>query len=98
MLESFCHERNKFRITSYNVCYTKLLRIDPADILCPDKAGEVRLCNLNTVFAIAEASGESIREIVSACKAANLTHKILPPMTEILDWKRGIKSLREVIV
>jgi len=48
------------------------------------------------IIAIAEASGESIREIVSACKAANLTHKILPPMTEILDWKRGIKSLREV--
>lgn len=48
------------------------------------------------IIALAEASGDSIREIVAACNEANLTHKILPPMHEILDWKRGIKALREV--
>ncbi|GFM36587.1 nucleoside-diphosphate sugar epimerase/dehydratase [Desulfovibrio psychrotolerans] len=48
------------------------------------------------IIALTEASGDSIREIVSACKSTELAHKILPPMNEILDWKRGIKALREV--
>lgn len=48
------------------------------------------------IIAITEASGESIRTIVDACKRAQIRHKILPPMNEILDWKRGIKALREV--
>ncbi len=48
------------------------------------------------IIALAEASGDDIRQIVTTCRAAQVEHKILPPMNEILDWKRGIRSLREV--
>ncbi|UZP66169.1 polysaccharide biosynthesis protein [Desulfovibrio mangrovi] len=48
------------------------------------------------IIALTEASGESILEIANACNEIGLAHKILPSMHEVLDWKRGVKALREV--
>lgn len=48
------------------------------------------------IIALTEASGESILEIVNACNEIGISHKILPSMHEMLDWKRGVKALREV--
>jgi len=48
------------------------------------------------LIALTEASSEQVRHIVQACSETGLPCKILPPMNEILDFKRGIKNMREV--
>lgn len=41
-------------------------------------------------------SAERMRSIVEMCKHTGLTHKVLPPMSEIVDGKVSVGSLREV--
>ena len=53
-------------------------------------------CVNEILIAIAEASGEQMREIIDACKETGLPYKILPGMDEIINGKVGIKSLRDV--
>lgn len=53
-------------------------------------------CVNEILIAIAEASGEQMREIIDACKKTGLPYKILPGMDEIINGKVGIKALRDV--
>ncbi|MFV0422579.1 polysaccharide biosynthesis protein [Oleidesulfovibrio sp.] len=48
------------------------------------------------LIALTEASSAQVRSIVEACSETGLPCKILPPMNEILDFKRGVKNMREV--
>ncbi|GAB7024591.1 polysaccharide biosynthesis protein [Salidesulfovibrio brasiliensis] len=41
-------------------------------------------------------SSERMRRIVDMCKLTGLPHKVLPPMSEIVDGKISVGSLREV--
>ncbi|WP_018124321.1 polysaccharide biosynthesis protein [Desulfovibrio oxyclinae] len=41
-------------------------------------------------------SAERMRRLVDMCKATGLPHKVLPPMSEIVDGKVSLGSLREV--
>lgn len=53
-------------------------------------------CVNEILIAVAEASGEQMRQIVDACKNTGLPYKILPGMDEIINGKVGIKALRDV--
>ncbi|WP_321401349.1 nucleoside-diphosphate sugar epimerase/dehydratase [Maridesulfovibrio sp.] len=53
-------------------------------------------CVNEILIAVAEASGEQMREIINACKETGLPYKILPGMDEIINGKVGIKALRDV--
>ncbi|TIH18043.1 polysaccharide biosynthesis protein [Marinifilum sp. JC120] len=53
-------------------------------------------CVNEILIAIAEASGEQMREIIDECKETGLPYKILPGMDEIINGKVGIKALRDV--
>ncbi|QGY39339.1 NAD-dependent epimerase/dehydratase family protein [Pseudodesulfovibrio cashew] len=53
--------------------------------------------NVDEIFiAVSRASGEEMRRIADACKATGLPFRILPALTEIMDGKVGIKTLRDV--
>ncbi|WP_419786329.1 polysaccharide biosynthesis protein [Pseudodesulfovibrio sp.] len=53
--------------------------------------------NVEEVFiAVSEASAEQMRRIVETCKASGIPYKILPAMTEIMDGKVDIATLREI--
>ncbi|MFH1913471.1 MAG: nucleoside-diphosphate sugar epimerase/dehydratase [Pseudomonadota bacterium] len=47
-------------------------------------------------LAVSEASSEEMRRMVETCKGTGLPYKILPAMTEILDGKVDIKTLRDI--
>ncbi|MBU4191568.1 MAG: polysaccharide biosynthesis protein [Proteobacteria bacterium] len=47
-------------------------------------------------IAVSEASGEEMRRMVDICKDTGVPYKILPAMTEIIDGKVGIKTLRDI--
>lgn len=47
-------------------------------------------------LAVSEASAEDMRRMVETCKGTGLPYKILPAMTEILDGKVDIKTLRDI--
>jgi FlaA1/EpsC-like NDP-sugar epimerase len=47
-------------------------------------------------IAVSEASAEEMRRLVDACKDTGLPYKILPAMTEIIDGKVNIKTLRDI--
>jgi len=47
-------------------------------------------------IAVAEASSEQMRRIVDTCKASPFPYKTLPAMTEIMDGKVDIATLREI--
>ncbi|WP_432734419.1 polysaccharide biosynthesis protein [Maridesulfovibrio sp. FT414] len=53
-------------------------------------------CVNEILIAVAEASGQQMREIVDACKQTGRPYKILPGMDEIINGKVGIKALRDV--
>jgi FlaA1/EpsC-like NDP-sugar epimerase len=53
-------------------------------------------CVNEILIAVAEASGEQMREIIDACKETGLPYKILPGMDEIINGKVDIKALRDV--
>ncbi|OEU70973.1 MAG: lipopolysaccharide biosynthesis protein [Desulfovibrio sp. S3730MH75] len=53
-------------------------------------------CINEILIAVAEASGEQMREIIDHCKDTGLPYKILPGMDEIINGKVGIKALRDV--
>lgn len=53
-------------------------------------------CVNEILIAVAEASGEQMREIIDSCKRTELPYKILPGMDEIINGKVGIKALRDV--
>lgn len=53
-------------------------------------------CVNEILIAVAEASGEQMRDIIDACKKTGLPYKILPGMDEIINGKVGIKALRDV--
>jgi FlaA1/EpsC-like NDP-sugar epimerase len=50
------------------------------------------------VIAIAAATGEQIRRIVSKCKATGVEFKIIPSVQELLAGKARVNQLREVSV
>ncbi|MDD3312093.1 nucleoside-diphosphate sugar epimerase/dehydratase [Pseudodesulfovibrio sp.] len=47
-------------------------------------------------IAVAEASAGQMRRIVETCKASPFPYKILPAMTEIMDGKVDIATLRDI--
>ncbi len=53
-------------------------------------------CVNEILIAVAEASGEQMREIIDSCKETGLPYKILPGMDEIINGKVDIKALRDV--
>ncbi|WP_320171787.1 nucleoside-diphosphate sugar epimerase/dehydratase [Maridesulfovibrio sp.] len=53
-------------------------------------------CVNEILIAVAEASGQQMRQIIDACKKTGLPYKILPGMDEIINGKVGIKALRDV--
>ncbi len=53
-------------------------------------------CINEILIAVAEASGEQMRNIIDSCKETGLPYKILPGMDEIINGKVGIKALRDV--
>lgn len=57
----------------------------------------VRREEVDEIFiAVSEATGEQMRKIADACKATGLPYKTLPAMTEIMDGKLDIATLREI--
>lgn len=60
-------------------------------------ANVVKASDVDEIFiAVSRASGEQIRAIADACKMTGTPYKILPAMTEIMDGKVDIKTLRDV--
>jgi len=47
-------------------------------------------------LAVSEASAEEMRRMVETCKATGLPYKTLPAMTEIIDGKVAVKTLRDI--
>jgi FlaA1/EpsC-like NDP-sugar epimerase len=47
-------------------------------------------------IAVSEASGEEMRRLVDVCKNTGIPYKILPALTEIIDGKVDIKTLRDI--
>jgi len=48
------------------------------------------------LIAIPSANGDQIRNIVSACKDCNVSYKMLPGMSELIDGSVSIKILRDI--
>ncbi len=48
------------------------------------------------IIAVPSATGEQMRGIVEACKAAGVVYKTLPGIGEIIDGKVSLKTLRDV--
>ncbi len=48
------------------------------------------------LIAIPSANGDQIRNIVSACKDCNISYKMLPGMSELIDGSVSIKILRDI--
>ncbi|MGE4505435.1 MAG: polysaccharide biosynthesis protein [Desulfovibrionaceae bacterium] len=48
------------------------------------------------LIAVSEASPEQMRAIVAGCKRSGAAHKILPPMSEIMDGNVTLTTLRDV--
>jgi FlaA1/EpsC-like NDP-sugar epimerase len=62
-----------------------------------DMPGLIDRFQVDEIFiAVSEASAEQMRRMVDACKATGAPYKILPAMTEIMDGKVDIKTLRDI--
>jgi FlaA1/EpsC-like NDP-sugar epimerase len=48
------------------------------------------------LIAVPSANGDEIRHIVEACRACNVSYKILPGIGELIDGRVSIKILRDI--